>query len=214
MTATPQRHPRPGRPKDPEKRQAILDAAKRLFPRHGLDAVSMEAIAAEAGVSKLTVYSHFKDKDALFAAAVKAKCDEQLPHAIFELNPGTGPIRRQLLTIARRLHALVNSEESICMYRTLAAQGPHTPKLAQMFYAAGPQRTLAEFETLLRQADAAGALRVPDPARSAEHFLCLVKGLSHMRVLIGCCCAPAAPSVEAHLRSVVDLFLRAHAAGR
>ena len=36
----------------------------------------MEAIASEAGVSKLTLYSHFKDKEALFCAAVKATCIE------------------------------------------------------------------------------------------------------------------------------------------
>ena len=57
----------PGRPKDPGKRAAILDAAKRMFVSHGFERVSMDQIAAEAGVSKLTVYSHFGDKDRLFA---------------------------------------------------------------------------------------------------------------------------------------------------
>ena len=52
----------PGRPKDPGKRAAILDAAKRLFVSQGFERVSMDQIAAEAGVSKLTVYSHFGDK--------------------------------------------------------------------------------------------------------------------------------------------------------
>ena len=53
----------PGRPKDPAKRLAILEAAKRLFMQNGYDGSSMDAIAAEAGVSKLTVYSHFTDKE-------------------------------------------------------------------------------------------------------------------------------------------------------
>ena len=61
----------PGRPKDPAKRKAILEAAETLFLRNGYDGSSMDAIAAEAGVSKLTVYSHFTDKETLFAFAVK-----------------------------------------------------------------------------------------------------------------------------------------------
>src|SRR5690606_22208157 len=55
----------PGRPKDLAKRAAILQAAERMFLQHGFEGVSMDQIAAAAGVSKLTVYSHFGDKDAL-----------------------------------------------------------------------------------------------------------------------------------------------------
>ncbi len=64
----------PGRPKDMEKRAAILDAAMSLFPARGYDGASVEAIAQAAGVSKLTVYSHFADKEALFGAAVAECC--------------------------------------------------------------------------------------------------------------------------------------------
>ena len=71
----PIRHASPGRPKDLAKGAAILEAAKRMFTLHGYERVSMDQIAAEAGVSKLTVYSHFGDKDALFAAAVKSHCE-------------------------------------------------------------------------------------------------------------------------------------------
>mgnify|MGYP002712333359 CR=1 FL=1 len=45
----------------------------------------MEAIASEAGVSKLTLYSHFKDKEALFCAAVKATCETRLPRRLFQV---------------------------------------------------------------------------------------------------------------------------------
>src|SRR5690606_2086124 len=80
----PARNPTPpGRPKDLEKRAAILDAAKTLFPERGYEGTSMDAIAQAAGVSKLTVYSHFQDKDTLFVEAVKAKCEELLPQDLF-----------------------------------------------------------------------------------------------------------------------------------
>jgi len=201
----------PGRPKDLEKRAAILDAAKRLFPAHGYEGVSMDAIAAEAGVSKLTVYSHFSDKDALFREAVEARCEEQLPHAFFELAAEPMAIRTRLLAIARAFHALVTSDETVAMYRMMAAQAPSNGKLAQLFFEAGPQRVLREFEAMLKQAHAARALHIDDAAEAAGHFFCLVKGLCHMRMLIGVCAAPTAEQAESHIEKVVDLFLRAYA---
>src|SRR6188508_2800650 len=94
MTAPPPRPPAPsaapGRPKDMEKHAAILDAAMRLFPARGYDGVSVDAIAQAAGVSKLTVYSHFADKEALFRAAVFECCAQLLPHRLFEPEPGLG----------------------------------------------------------------------------------------------------------------------------
>ena len=92
--------PSPGRPKDLEKRAAILEAAKVLFPARGYDGVSMDAIAQAAGVSKLTVYSHFQDKDTLFVEAVKAKCEDLLPSDLFVAR-FEGPVREHLLRIAR-----------------------------------------------------------------------------------------------------------------
>ena len=68
-----------GRPKDPAKRAAILEAAKTLFLAGGFSGTSMDAVAKEAGVSKLTVYSHFSDKETLFSAAIEAKCQNMLP---------------------------------------------------------------------------------------------------------------------------------------
>lgn len=203
--------PGPGRPKDLAKRKAILEAAKGLFPRHGYERISMDAIAAEAGVSKLTVYSHFKDKSSLFAAAVKARCEEQLPSRAFALPPASVPIETVLTTIAERFHALACSDDAMEMYRTMAARAPANDNLAQTFFDAGPKRTLDALEQLLRKAHRAGKLHVPEPRRSAEHFFVLVKGLAHMCALIGCAPLPQGDATAAHIRSVVELFVRAHA---
>ena len=60
---------RTGRPADEAKREAILAAAAASFFEHGFAASSIEQIAADAGVSKVTIYNRFGDKRALFAAA-------------------------------------------------------------------------------------------------------------------------------------------------
>ncbi len=202
----------PGRPKDLAKRKAILEAAKRLFPRHGYDRISMDSIAAEASVSKLTVYSHFKDKDTLFAAAVKARCEEQLPHRTFALPGAATPISDTLTAIAERFHALASSDEAMEMYRMMAARGPGKDKLAQIFYDAGPKRTIDALEALLRKAHNAGKLQVDEPRKAAEHFFCMIKGVAHMRALLGCAAMPPhGDAVHEHLHSVVSLFVRAYA---
>jgi AcrR family transcriptional regulator len=50
--------------------QQALDAALKLFARRGIDATSMDAIAAASGVSKATIYKHWRDKDALCLEAL------------------------------------------------------------------------------------------------------------------------------------------------
>lgn len=199
----------PGRPKDPAKRQAILEAAKTLFMRHGYDGSSMDAIAAEAGVSKLTVYSHFTDKETLFAAAVKAKCDEQLPELFFE-SPANVPIDIQLLSIGRGFHCLVSSCESLELHRMMVTLASQDAKLSRMFYEAGPQRLLDEMEALLGRANQKGLLRIDDPLTAAEQFFCLLKGGAHFRQLIGCGEALEGEAAERHVRDSVELFLRAY----
>src|SRR5690348_18371365 len=121
----------PGRPKDLEKRAAILAAAKRLFPLSGFEGTSMDAIAAEAGVSKLTVYSHFTDKETLFFAAIRARCEEQMPATLFEIDV-EGPVRRQLEAIARAFFALVTAPESVALHRLLTSGTGMSETLVQM----------------------------------------------------------------------------------
>jgi TetR/AcrR family transcriptional repressor of mexJK operon len=200
----------PGRPKDPAKREAILDAAKRLFILHGYEGSSMDAIAAEAGVSKLTLYSHFASKENLFAAAVASKCQEQLPPLFFERTDEV-PLEQVLLDVGRRFHQLIHSEESVAMHRLMIAQGAQNPQLSQQFFNAGPQRLLDAMQQLLERADRKGQLRVADPLRAADHFFSMLKGACHLLLLIGACTAPQGDEAEAQVRDVVRLFLRAYA---
>ena len=201
----------PGRPKDPEKRAAILAAAKQLFPDSGFEGTSMDAIAAEAGVSKLTVYSHFQDKETMFMAAIRERCEEQMPEALFEMDL-RGPVRRQLEAIGHAFFTLVTAPESIALHRLLAASSPSSAKLAQLYWEAGPQRLQAGFQAFLRQEVAAGQLVIADVARAAAQFFCLLKGEWHARLLCGCPSQPGAADIDAHLQASVDLFLRAYGA--
>jgi TetR/AcrR family transcriptional repressor of mexJK operon len=198
----------PGRPKDLGKRAAILEAAKRLFVEQGYDGVSMDEIAAGAGVSKLTVYSHFGDKEALFMAAIAAKCEEQLPARLYEERPGL-PLREQLLAIGRSFFGLIMCEEAIAIHRVVTAQRT-SPKLGRLFWDAGPCRTQAAMEQLLREAIATGALDIPDVHAACAQLHSMLKGEPHIKRLCGFP-SPTPDEAEAHLQVTVDMFLRAYA---
>lgn len=198
----------PGRPKDLAKREAILNAARLLFLGNGYEGSSMEAIASEAGVSKLTLYSHFKDKEALFCAAVKSTCETRLPRRLFGFD-AQRPIAEQLLEIGLAFQALVNSPESIGLHRVMVALATQNPALVRLFYEAGPQQLIDDLEQLFGQAHARGLLHAPDALRTAEHFCSLIKGGLHFRLLIGQDVEPDATEAQAQVADAVAFFLRA-----
>lgn len=203
----------PGRPKDLGKRAAILDAAKQMFTEHGFDGASMDQIAAAAGVSKLTVYSHFGDKATLFAAAVRAFCEQQVPASLFDAEAGL-PLHDRLMAIARAFYAMITSPQAVAGHRMLCAPQIADPKLAQMFWDAGPARVHREFATLLKRRIAAGELSIDGDAaihRAAAQFFTLLKGESHAQMVFGCDGGLCTPGIDEHLEASVGMFLRAYA---
>ena len=76
-----------GRPRNPECDRAILDAALSEFADRGLDGMSVDAVAARAGVSKATIYRRFASKTELVVAASFAIADQEAP------KPDTGSLR-------------------------------------------------------------------------------------------------------------------------
>ena len=205
----PPRPAGPGRPKDLGKRAAILVAATQMFTSQGYEGTSMDQIAAEAGVSKLTVYSHFGDKEALFAAVVRAHCETQLPDALFAPTPGTA-LRDRLLAIARGFYAMINTPESVAGHRMLCTPQLAGSALSRLFWEAGPQRVHDAFAALLVRRIQAGELAIDDVPRAAGQFFALLKGEPHARRVFGCCEGEPAPAIEAHLVAAVDMFLRAY----
>ncbi|TYT25879.1 TetR/AcrR family transcriptional regulator [Luteimonas viscosa] len=199
----------PGRPKDLAKRAAILDAAARMFTQHGFEGASMDQIAAEAGVSKLTVYSHFGDKEALFGEAVRVVCASLMPDDLFVADP-SAPLRSQLSDIAKAFFAMITSDEALATHRMMMTPGSDE-RVRQMFWQAGPERTQRAFASFLEARVARGDLDVPDLQRAARQFFALLKGDLHTRMACGLCERPDAAGVDTHVEATVDMFLRAYA---
>ena len=202
----------PGRPKDMEKRAAILAAAKALFIRNAFAGTSMDAIAADAGVSKLTVYSHFGDKDNLFREVIRSRIQDLLPETIYSYDPAVG-IGETLHRIAQA-HMQIDCEpDNVGTFRAILSdcrQG--NPRYGKLLWEEGPARTHRLMEGLLQQAVEAGALDIPVIKTASVQFFSLIKGDLLLRRLFACdeCPQTAAAEIEAMAETGVATFLRAY----
>ena len=202
----------PGRPKDMEKRAAILVAAKALFIRNAFAGTSMDAVAAEAGVSKLTVYSHFGDKDNLFREVIRSRIQDLLPEETYFFDPHAD-IRATLLRVALTHAHLDCNAETVGTFRAILSdcrQG--NPRYGKLIWEEGSLRTHGLMEHLLRQAVDAGQLDIDDVPRACMQFFTLVKGNLMMRQMFGGMGCPEsyAEEIEATARAGVGMFLRAY----
>lgn len=169
----------------------------------------MEQIAQNAGVSKLTLYSHFGDKEGLLVAVIKAACEQNLPPEFFQHCPEK-PVRTHLLQLAEALFAISTSAESIALHCMLCSPNNPAPNLAALFWQAGPERTQQGIASLLRHWHEAGELAIENPEQAAEHLYVLIKGKIFTRQLLGLEGLPDTATAKRHVREAVDLFLRAY----
>lgn len=117
----------PSGPRAEVKRQAIVRAARALFLRDGFS-VGMDTIAAEAGVSKVTVYNHFGSKEALFIAVITDALDEPLAgesSAALEGLAAAEDLRTALVDAARTWVRAVRTNDEVAALRNLVAAEVH-----------------------------------------------------------------------------------------
>jgi len=198
---------------DPAKRKKIRDAAAKLFLRSGFGGVSMDAIAAEAGVSKQTVYSHFGAKDALFGAIIQDKCDELLKplRSIKSKSQAeSGDPETVLSGIAENFFSLVLSAEGLAHFRAVVAESARFPELAEAFYQSGPAVAVENLAGYLERMNTEGVLRVDDPVVSARLFFGMLRGDTYLRRLLGICDEPDEAERKRLVVQAVRVFIAAH----
>lgn len=201
---------RRGRPRDPERLQRIVAAAARQFHEHGLSGTSMDAIAAEAGVSKMTIYSHFSSKGELFIAAVASRTAELMGAEMPPLDP-LKP-KQALMAVGRAFLRLIRDEQVVQHHRILFGLRDAHPEVRQAFHDQGPDRMLQALAAYLAEATRQGALKVKQPALAADQFMGLFLGAGQLRHLLNLR-KPSEQEDEALLKANVSLFIKGHEPG-
>jgi AcrR family transcriptional regulator len=132
-------------------RAAVLDATLDELASRGWDEVSMESIAARAGVHKTTLYRRWGSKDQVVAEALEAAADSRIQV------PDSGDIDQELRALARAVLAVLTSREGAATVRALVAgaQGPpEVGRVVRRFWAT----RLAQVGPIVERAVARGQL--------------------------------------------------------
>lgn len=146
--------------------ERILSAAEQLFSSQGFEAVSMSAIAQQAGVSKANIFYHFASKRELYLAVLSQACKESST-ILLDMASSPGDLKQKLGRYARQhLSSILEHEQfSRLILRELLENGPqHGEELAQQ----GFGDNFARLVNILRSAQANEELRQDvDPAMVA-----------------------------------------------
>lgn len=195
------------------ERDAIARAALTLFASDGYERTSVDAIAAEAGVSKRTVYSHFGDKESLFLAVVRETYEGMLARIgeIVSLVQWDRDLLGALTSCVTEItRSIVRAPDRATLARLLMAEAPHFPDVIDLLHTREIAPIIAE---PLERLAAAGRLAVIDARQAAEHLAALTLGQVSTRSLMGT--VPLGEDEMARLiAGGVQVFLRAYAPPR
>jgi AcrR family transcriptional regulator len=143
---------RRGRPRSQAADRAILEAALALMARDGYARMSVDAVAAEAGVSKPSLYLRYPSKAALATAALAHLREQTAPAE-------TGDTHADLVAQLRQFRKGIERPFGMAMLGTVLAEEHHTPELLAHFreHVVRPRRRM--LRSVLEQAQARGELR-------------------------------------------------------
>lgn len=152
----------------------MLDAAIKEFQARGYDGASMDAIAAESGVSKRTLYNHFASKETLFRSLVEEMGKRVSLFSKLEYSADI-PLREQLTRYAYDSARLIQDGETLALFRAVLAEHVRNPGLV----AGAMERYWRDeygFAGWVGAACSDGKLSAPSPTRASRHFSSLIKG--------------------------------------
>ncbi|MEJ0015176.1 MAG: TetR/AcrR family transcriptional regulator [Acetobacteraceae bacterium] len=191
------------------KRQLVLEAAAALFMAQGYGAVSMDAIARAAGVSKATLYAHFSSKDRLFATIIGEACQESISPAEF-LPADATDVRAALASFGGRLLRFFLEERALAIHRVVIAESVRFPELGRAFYDSGPVAVHTAFAAWLADRTAAGRLVVADPGIAAEQFVGMLRTRLFLRASLGLT-PPTEAEIDEVVAAAVGTFMKSYA---
>jgi AcrR family transcriptional regulator len=183
--------PQRGRPRDPSRDEAIIDAAIEVLVRDGYDRLSMEGVAAAAGVGKATVYRRWGSKAELVIDAMAS-----LKPAIDTIDTGTLDGDVELL-IAASCSPL--TEHLLQVMASICSALPREPELLDAFRTRFTEPRIARISDLLERARDRGEL---GPEVDLAMAVSLLPSLMLQRVLM-----TGQPAGRAYAEQVVGSVL-------
>lgn len=194
------------------KRDRILETASSVFAREGFAGSSIDLIAAEAGVSRQTIYNQFGDKERMFAAVVAGtteRANAGLFAALATFPDKPADLESDLTNFARRLATTCYCDRrAAALAKIVEAEAQRYPELFRAWREEGPGRLWAAISARFIRLRDAGLLDVEDTDLAARQFMTLVVMDLKPAMVVGL--SPTAAEVDAASRTAVGTFLRAY----
>lgn len=197
------------RRKTEDRRLGFVRAAGKLFVERGFGSVSMEAVAAEAGASKATLYGYFPSKEALFEAFVNEA--GQGGHEEMEAARAEGDLRETLRHLGIAYLDLVTRPDVIEANRLIMGEAGRQPQLSRIFYENGPRKTLVVVCETIRSLMERGLLRRADVRQTGLYFKSLCEAGLVERQLWGLDGVPHEHTRQVAVEDAINVFLAAFA---
>jgi TetR/AcrR family transcriptional regulator, mexJK operon transcriptional repressor len=198
-----------GRPADPAKNAAILAAARTAFLELPYDRVSMDAIAARAGVSKVTIYAKYQSKEGLFVATMSEQCEAIYEQARSDTRGG-GPLDVALRDLGARFMTMILSADMAAIHGVMIQAAQERPELTQLYYQSVVETSINTLAETLDIAVARGNFVCADTHRAAVQFVAMIQGTYRYEHELGVTPSKPHDDLEFYVADCVDLFLRAH----
>lgn len=173
-----------GRPRDPERMKRVIESASQQFLEMGFDRASMESVAHNSGVSKMTLYNYFPSKSALLEACVGCRTDAMF-EAFTENRLDPAQPEQGLMLIGEQFLALMRAEDVIRLHRMLYGLATLHPEVCAGYFKAGPERVNTLVREFLTASVSAGQMQIDDIAMACDQFLSLFLGRPHLRATLG-----------------------------
>jgi TetR/AcrR family transcriptional repressor of mexJK operon len=200
-------------PRAKAKRDQILAGARRVFLRDGFAAASTDAIAAEAKVSKRTLYVYYPSKEELFAGVMRGLTIEN-PQAralesMEEMAPGSEEeLRRDLLELATRIVTTMMQPDYLALLRTTIADTHRFPQLGGLFRATVPERAMRSFAVFIQKGRERGVVSSNVDEDTAMRMF--VGPLLTYAVLNGFFAeGPPLPPTQEKIEDIVEMYMKA-----
>ncbi len=190
------------------KERRILDAALSVFAATGYSGGSMDAIAANAEVSKPTLYQYFGSKEQLFAAMMLEKRDEML--GVFD-NPSPSLVR-DLVDFAWHYAQTVMRPDLLSLARLIIGEAQRFPQIGRAYQASGPDHMLAGIMDYLTRRRSEGALDFADAELAAQDLWGLILSAPRTQALYIPDAIPDRAALARYINNGLRVFLKAYSA--
>ena len=193
-----------------DKKGVVLKFAAQVFLEKGYAGASINEMCRRARISKETVYRHFKNKEALFAAVI----DHELEGFWAALNPlnfeyADMAMEQVLVKAGIKMMLQLASPQTLALRRTIFHDSAYRPEIGHLYYSHGPEKTYQQLTHYFDTQKNKGYQSSFDSSKLSEYYLAMLLHKTTLRQLCSMEEDVAELETQGIVEQIVSDFIRA-----